>query len=495
MRKIKQPIKKQYAFIFGLLLAGTIALICLINGLALGNFYRFHKEKVLMSVYDRINYVAQEGSLDTDDFRNAFARIATMNNLEMIVLNPDLEAVASTSQDSKRLAMRLMDFIFNPNASTETVREEKNYVIVRYKDDNMNLEFIELAGMLNNGFIISICTPVESIKDSTIVANQLMLMVGMVSLLCGIVIIMLVSTKITKPIMRLVNISEKMTRLDFQTKYESCGKNEIDILGEHINQLSGALERTISELKSANIELQKDIEEKTLAEEKRKEFITNVSHELKTPIALVQGYAEGLKDCVNDDPESRDFYCDVIIDEALRMNKLVRNLLELEQLENGIDKTVMEQFDIIEVIKNCISAMDIMAKQNEVSMMMPEQESVLVWADEFKTEQILNNYLSNAIHHASGDKVIKVTCAVDNEIATIKVFNTGEPIPEESLDQLWNKFYKVDKARTRAYGGSGIGLSIVKAIMEQTGLGYGVKNYDNGVEFYFEVDASSSLPE
>lgn len=494
MPKVKQSIKKQYACIFGLLLAGSVILICLINGLALGTFYRYHKEKVLMNVYDRINYMAGADSLDSDEFRKSFNRMASMNNLEMIVLNPDMEVIASTSQDSKRLTMRLMDFIFNASADTETVKNGEKYVIIKSHDAGMNLEFIELAGVLDNGFIISIGTPIESIRDSAIVANRLMLLVGTVSLLCGICIIMVVSSKITKPIMKLVNISERMTHLDFQTKYDSCGKNEIDMLGEHINQLSGALEQTISELKSANLELQKDIEEKTHAEERRKEFIANVSHELKTPIALVQGYAEGLKDCVNDDPESRDFYCDVIVDEASRMNKLVRNLLELNQLESGIDKAVMEQFDIIEVIYNCAQSMGLIIDQNDVQLILPKRESILVWADEFKVEQILNNYLTNAINHASGDKVIKVTCSVQNEVATVKVFNTGDPIPEEAIDQLWNKFYKVDKARTRAYGGSGIGLSIVKAIMDQTGLGYGVKNYDNGVEFYFEVDASSSLP-
>ena len=185
--------------------------------------------------------------------------------------------------------------------------------------------------------------------------------------------------------------------------------------------MSSQLETTISELKSANNELQRDIEDKIKIDKMRKEFLDNVSHELKTPIALIQGYAEGLKENISDDSESREFYCDVIMDEASRMNKLVKNLLTLNQLESGKDAVVMERFD----------------KDNHVK---------------------------------------------------ISVFNTGTPIPEADVPNLWNKFYKVDKARTREYGGSGIGLSIVKAIMESMNQEYGVQNFDNGVEFWFTLD-------
>ena len=494
MPKVKHPIKRQYAMIFGLLLAGSVILICLINGLVLSTFYVHHKQKVLTAAYTRIDTAAVAEELDSDSFKNNLRRIASMNNLDILILDQDMETVASTSQDSKRLADRLMDYVFGTTENIEYIYESDDYYMLKSKDPRMNLEFIELWGVLSNGYLVSMRSPIESIKDSAVVANELMIIVGAASVLCGIFIILFVSSRITKPIMNLVGISERMTHLDFDAKYDGCGETEIDVLGEHINQLSSALEQTISDLKSANLELQKDIELKTKEEERRKEFIANVSHELKTPIALVQGYAEGLKDCVNDDPESRDFYCDVIIDEANRMNKLVRNLLELDQLESGMDKAVMEHFDIMEVIYNCAASMDILIKQNDINLILPEKSSVFVWADEFKIEQIVNNYLSNAIHHAGGEKLVKITCEVRDDLAHIAVFNTGEPIPQESLDQLWNKFYKVDKARTRAYGGSGIGLSIVKAIMEQLNRAYGVKNYENGVEFYFEVDASQSLP-
>ena len=214
-----------------------------------------------------------------------------------------------------------------------------------------------------------------------------------------------------------------------------------------------------------------------------------MSHELKTPIALVQGYAEGLRENISDDPESREFYCDVIMDEAAKMNKLVRNLLNLNQLESGVDLVTMEEFDLVEVIRGVIQASDILVQQKEARVIFNSQEPVMVWADEFKIEEVITNYFTNALNHLDENKIVEIKILkMDEHIVRVTVFNTGKAIPEEDLDQIWNKFYKVDKARTREYGGSGIGLSIVKAIMESMRQQCGVENFKNGVQFWFELE-------
>ena len=112
-----------------------------------------------------------------------------------------------------------------------------------------------------------------------------------------------------------------------------------------------------------------------------------------------------------------------------------------------------------------------------------------MWADEFKIEEVITNYLNNAMNHLDGERQITISIFREGDQVRITVFNTGQHIPEEDLDNLWTKFYKVDKARTREYGGSGIGLSIVKAIMNSLQQEYGVQNYENGVEFWFELDS------
>ena len=196
-----------------------------------------------------------------------------------------------------------------------------------------------------------------------------------------------------------------------------------------------------------------------------------------------------MKEGVNDDPESRDFYCDVIMDEAGKMNKLVRNLLDLNQLEFGKDNLQFERFDMRELIRGVLQSSEIMIEQKEAKVIFRQENPVYVWGDEFKVEQVVRNYFTNALNHIEGDKVIEIKIRKHDDKVRISVFNTGKPIPEEDLDQIWDKFYKVDKARTRAYGGNGIGLSIVKAIMNSLQQEYGVQNYENGVEFWFELDS------
>ena len=279
-----------------------------------------------------------------------------------------------------------------------------------------------------------------------------------------------------------------MIHLDFEARYKGKSKNEFALLGENINKLSDSLEGTISELKTANNELKKDIEKKEAIDEMRKEFLSNVSHELKTPIALIQGYAEGLQVGVNDDEESKDFYCEVIMDEAAKMNHMVQRLMTLNQLEFGNDTVAMERFDIVNMIQNYIQSSQILTSQKNIEVRMQEYQPMFVWADEFKTEEVFANYFSNAINPCNGKKIIDIKLVEKDKKVIVSVFNTGEPIPEEAISHVWEKFYKVDKARTREYGGSGVGLSIVKAIAESMNLEYGVKNYTNGVFFWFELE-------
>lgn len=236
----------------------------------------------------------------------------------------------------------------------------------------------------------------------------------------------------------------------------------------------------------------KDIKDKTEVDEMRKDFLSSVSHELKTPLAIMMGYAEGLKEFIDDDKEQRDYYCDVIIDEANKMDRLVKKLLSLNEIEFGENKIDMSRFDIVELCKNVVSSLLIMAKDSDADISVDDPGPIYVWADENLIEEVIVNYLSNAINHCDMNKQIRVRFAGNDEgTVRVSVFNTGENIPEEELEKIWIKFYKVDKARTREYGGNGIGLSVVKAIMMQHKRECGVINRDGGVEFWFELDSKN----
>ena len=348
--------------------------------------------------------------------------------------------------------------------------------------------YVDMWGSLDDGSQFLLRSPVESMRESAAISNRFLLYIGSILMVVSILLIWYFAKRITEPIRELARLSDRMADLDFDAKYTSGGSNEIGELGENFNRMSEKLESTISELKKANNSLQKDIEQKDKLEKMRNEFLGNVSHELKTPIALIQGYAEGLKEGVNEDAESREFYCDVIMDEASKMNQMVKNLLTLNQLEFGDEDIVFDRFNLTALVRGVLQSMEIMADQAGAKILLHTEEDIYAWADEFKVEQVVKNYVSNACHHVSGDMVIEVKMVQKDGKVRVSVFNTGTPIPEADIAHIWDKFYKVDKAHTREYGGNGIGLSIVKAIMKSFHQEYGVKNYDNGVEFWFELD-------
>jgi signal transduction histidine kinase len=382
---------------------------------------------------------------------------------------------------------------------TSVLQQTDKYTIQNVFDKRTDGNFMEMWGTLDNGDYFLLRTAVESIDNSAAIANRFFGITGVIATLIGVIVALFMGSRITKPILELTDISGRMSHLDFSAKYKGKSHTEIADLGGNINELSESLEHTISELKTANNQLQQDIQKKEEIDTMRKEFLSNVTHELKTPIALIQGYAEGLQDCVNDDPESRNDYAGVIVDEAGKMNSMVQKLLALNHLEFGTETVNMEHFDITAVLKNSLETETLLADRKDVTVRMEQNDPIMVWADSFLTEEVFTNYFSNAVNHVeevAGEKIIDIKILPqEGERVRVTVFNTGRPIPEESLPHIWEKFYKVDKARTRAYGGSGIGLSIVKAVMDLMHQAYGVKNFDNGVEFWFELDASVEEPE
>ena len=385
------------------------------------------------------------------------------------------------------MVVQLFGYLYD-KSHQEVLEKTDSYDICKSVDPQNNTEYLTMWGNFDNGDIFIMRSPLESIRSAVTIFNRFIGVVGGCVILVSVLLAWYFSKRITEPIMELATLSQKMADLDFDAKYTSGGSNEIGVLGENFNRMSERLEQTISNLKEANYKLQKDIEQKEKRENMRSEFLGNVSHELKTPIALIQGYAEGLKEGVNDDPESREFYCEVIMDEAGKMNRMVKNLLALNQLEFGQDDVQFERFDITSLISGVLQSLDILIEQKEAQVIFRHKNPVYVWADEFKVEQVVRNYVNNALNHVDGEKVIEIKITQENDMAKITVFNTGTPIPEEDLPHIWEKFYKVDKARTREYVGNGIGLSIVKAIMDSFGKGYGAINHTNGVEFWFELD-------
>lgn len=484
----KHSLTRQITSIVSLLVAGAILLCWVLNTTLLPRYYMHNKKEVLMENYQTISNASAQNELESDEFAVTFDNLCSNGNIMALILQQDGKVLRSSVNDLDALRTEFWDVLLHGD-KMEVLYSNKQYQLLQKTDTRLDSEYLVLVGVLENGDMVLMRTAVESIRESAAISNRFLLFVGAAAIVASILVAFFTTRHITKPLQQLTDISKRMVDLDFNAKYESDQSNsyEVEELGNHINRLSENLERTISELKTANVELQDDIEKKIQIDEMRKEFLSNVSHELKTPLALIQGYAEGLQECINDDAESREFYCDVIIDEADKMNRMVKKLLTLNQLEFGNDQVIMERFDMTELIRGVANSTRILMEQKGIRLELENSEEAWVWGDEFKVEEVITNYMSNAINHADGEKLIRVFYTRSEDKLRVSVFNTGQPIPEEDIEKIWVKFYKVDKARTREYGGSGIGLSIVKAIMDSFHQRCGVINHEDGVEFWMEL--------
>lgn len=533
--------KKKFSWRFKMVLlmltavVGAIAVTWVLNRTFLEDYYLYSKmdmlDEVFLSVKNVIVQAEQDALADLetedeeetsegyliDEFGNIPGReeepvllqlsdeqklelnVQAIRNEVSILVAQSFNSVFYSTNSSPETVFYMMDLVtphFYPGHKAEFSAYKKiktvnnTYDLYESYDKRTKTNSIDLVwNDTDSDMYILIRTNVESLQANVDIANKFLAYAGILVAVIVSICVFFATKSFIRPVEELSDIAKRMSNLDFNAKYQVESNDEIGELGHSINLLSEKLEDTISDLKSANNQLQTDIEQKVQVDEMRKEFLSNVTHELKTPIALIQGYAEGLKDNISEDAESKEFYCDVIIDEASKMNKMVKKLLTLNQIEFGNDKVELERFDVVALIHSVLESSDILMKQNDIRVQLNQTETVDVWADEYMIEEVVTNYLTNAIHYVKNEKVIDIRVLRQDGCVRVSVFNTGDPIPEEDIDKIWIKFYKVDKARTREYGGNGIGLSIVKAIMESHNKPYGVINHSNGVEFWFELDA------
>ncbi len=494
MSKLKEALKSVKVKLFlmlSLIILLIILFLILVNNFVFGEFYLYSKTQSLKNVYEIINdYYNSGANIDID---SELEKIAIKNNFDILIRN-DQNINVFTSNKDFFSTLGQMNEMTNSMSSGQIIEQDEKYNIKKMKDVKTGISYELLSSQLDNGYLLYIRIPLTSIEESVKISNNFLYLMAGFTILISAVIVSFVTRKFADPILELNNIAKKMANLDFSHKYRiTDAEDEINNLGKSINVMSDKLERTIKQLRRTNIELEKDIEEKSKIDEMRKSFISDVSHELKTPIALIQGYSEGLLENVNTDEESRRFYAEVILDETNKMDKLVKQLLELMTIEYGKREFNDAKFNVVELEQQIIVKSQVMLQEKEAKMELVSPEEINVIADDFYIEQVISNYVTNALKHVkevNGENYIKIynEVNVEKNKVRIKVFNTGDNIKEEDMARIWNRFFKADESRNRDDGGTGIGLSFVKAIMNNYKNEYGVMNKENGVEFYFDLD-------
>ena len=502
MKKIKSYLKSVRAKLFVTLcivIVLIVSLLVVINNVVLGKYYLYNKTRVMKHIYQQIN-TAYNNNTPYEQIEDELKKYSLKNNLDILIKTNDNIVMLAT--DNYRMdysaEVEFLKDIKQNGEKIQSLYKEKKIDINLVKEKNSSANYIIVSANLDNGYELYMRTPTADLQESARISNNVLISIGSVVIIISGIIASIVSKRFTAPISELNGIAQKMSNLDFSQKYQTDdAEDEINNLGKSINTMSDKLEKTIKQLTVNNTELEKDIERKSKIDEMRKQFISDVSHELKTPIALIQGYAEGLVENVNADDESREFYANVILDEANKMDRLVKQLLDLMKLEYGKREFNNENFDIVALIKEVIKKSNVMLEESKIKLEFNHDEEIIAYADIFYVEQIVTNYLTNAIKYSkeiNGERKIKVDINKndDNKKIRVNVFNTGDNINEIELQKIWGRFYKIDASRNRENGGTGIGLAFVKAIMNNYQNDYGAINKENGIEFFFELDSQKS---
>lgn len=481
-------IRTKLFIILGGLMLFFLLLSLTLTHLGLEKFYIWQKKDILITNSTVIDGLYRG---DPDEIALELERVSNTLGAGVIIFSP--ENTVKYSSFSPISKQKLTDSFPPPPPSIQKKFEiiDSQTTLELEQDKNLKIDFMIFRHQLHNGDILIVRQPLALISESVTVAGQFIVLTGILSILTGCIWAFFFAKKFTLPILELNRIAQSMSQLNFSQKCTINRQDEFGELGRSINHLSDQLDTAISELNEKNIQLMADVEKERKLDKMRKDFVSSVSHELKTPLSLILGYAEGLYENIAQDEESKNYYCSVIIDEAERMDKLVKDLLNLSQIESGFYQLSKSNFDLSLLLHDITLKYLTILKEKGITLKVMI-EPCLVNGDILRIEQVLLNLLTNAIDHTEFTKTITIFTETSNDHIRVFIHNSGRPIPTESLDKIWTSFYKIDKARTREHGRYGLGLSIVRAIQELHGYSYGAENKSDGVVFWFDLSTETN---
>ena len=402
----------------------------------------------------------------------------------------NLKVLIKTADERKdALKARVMNQIMsskieNSGGLTKFKKEGKPLIFITENNPDMAKSVAGISYDQNKDEIVYAFSSLQPVNEAVQVIKEFYLYFYIGALVVIIFLSLIYSNMIAKPLIKITNTAAKMAKLNFTEKCEVKSEDEIGNLAASLNLLSENLNESLTSLKDANSQLEKDIEKEKKLTEMRKDFVASVSHELKTPITLIEGYTLALNDDVLEGAE-KQYFIDVIMDESRKMNNLVSDMLNLSQLESGNFKLVKEEFFLDELVIPVTKKYLSLLNEKNIKLELNLIPNIKVNADWTRIEQVLTNYMTNAIRHTYEGGVITVKMVNGEDIICVEVENSGNGIDAAETDKIWDNFYKIDKSRTRKLGGTGLGLSIVKNIILLHGGSCGVANTENGVKFYF----------
>ncbi|MDR9854244.1 HAMP domain-containing sensor histidine kinase [Paenibacillus sp. VCA1] len=352
--------------------------------------------------------------------------------------------------------------------------------MLNYEENHVNYKiFVDpIKDRNGNSEYLFAMTSLQPVNEAVGMIQNYYVYIIIATLLLALLVSFYYSRRIARPLLRINRTARQMAALDFSEKIQVTTRDEIGDLSHSINELSERLQAHI-------LRLEEDIAKEKQLERTRKEFISGVSHELKTPLSVIQSCLSVLKDGVAS--HKRDHYFAAMENEVNRMNLLIVDMLELAKYESGTYKMDLDTFAIDAVIRRICAKLagEIEDKRLQLHVSLNPIEVV---ANELRIEQVVVNFLTNAIRYTPEEESIYITIAEEANIVKISIENKGAHIPNEQLEKIWDRFYRGEPSRHRSTGGTGLGLAISKKILEMHGVPYGVTNTADGVQFYFYLN-------
>lgn len=474
----------------------VILLVCLMfmaNTLLLEPFYINRQKKQLLADFEKIDAL---DTLDVATHINQLVAIEAISRADLIITNQEGQILYTSNPHIKRTPPQegfssMTEKKPPPAQVTQVDVVSESVKIILATDDDLDVRNLVLVGSLSNGLFIELRIPIASIHASINLMNQFVLMTGLLLFLLSLVVAYVISITFTKPIRDMNASTMRLKQLDFKTHLEVTSNDELGQLAESINELSVVLSQTISRLNTQNQQLAHEIKEKTKLDNKRKELLNNVSHELKTPLALMHGYAEALQLNVVMDPDKIHLYADIIHEETQKMTAIIESLLHINHIESGDLRLDISAFDVTACLRDEINRVEPLLTSEQVALTTDLEKPTWVAADRVLIERVISNLLTNAIWHGRAPKSLHISLDQRADKTRVSFSNPTSPLTPLQLENLWESFYKVDDARKRAESGHGIGLSVVKAIMQAHKQGFGVDQVNDTITFWFECEGVS----
>ena len=450
-------------------------------------FYLSRQQDLLTSGHSEINWnVSSEEELMQQIFL-----MENRDSLNFLILDKDENIRYSTSKLFASGQSYYAAYRMPQNFSFQKSNLKNNmgaYIIIETINEFSNTENIHLVSSFKIGdnFYYVIIEKVIANVRTDIVGIILFLVICILPMgLVSSIVASKVSGFLISPILELTRISDEIAHFNFDIPIDVMTNDEIGVLASNVQILSNELKSKFDELERQNQMLEDSIKEKDKHAKIQREFISNVSHELKTPITLILGYSEALK--MDIDEATKKEYMEIIIAESHKMNNLISDMLDISRLQSGDKQLVKETFDFSKLVNKMIKKHQIIFEKNNIDLSTNVAENCIISGDVSKLELVLSNFFVNANRYVDENKKIKISLVDNGDHYLFKIFNTSPKLKPEDLKKIWGSFYKVDKAHSREKGGTGIGLYLVKIILELHNFDYGVANTHNGVEFHIKI--------